>query len=67
MVSYNKLWKLMIDQNMNKTQLKEAAHISTNAVAKLGRNEHVSVETLTKICYVFNCDIGDIMEIIIVK
>lgn len=47
-VSYNKLWKLMIDQDLNKTQLKDKAQISTNAVAKLGKNEAVSMETLEK-------------------
>lgn len=62
-VNYNKLWKLLIDHNMNKSQLKEAAHISTNAIAKLGRNEPVSLETLEKICYALNCDIGDIVEL----
>ena len=48
-LSYNKLWKLLIDKKMNKTQLASAAHISTNAVAKLGRNEPISFETLEKI------------------
>lgn len=48
---------------MNRTQLRCAAHISTNAVAKLGRNEAVSVDTLEKICRVLKCDVGDIMEI----
>lgn len=62
-VSYNKLWKLLIDQNMNRTQLRCAAHISTNAVAKLGRNEAVSVDVLEKICRVLKCDVGDIIEI----
>ena len=62
--SYNKLWKLMIDQNLNKTQLKEKAQISTNAVAKLGKNESVSLDTLEKICSVLKCDIGDIMEFV---
>ena len=63
-ISYNKLWKRMIDQNINRTQLKEKAKISTNAVAKLGKNEPVSMETLDKICKVFDCNIGDIMEFI---
>lgn len=63
-VSYNKLWKLMIDQNLNKTQLKDKAQISTNAVAKLGKNEAVSMETLEKICRTLNCDVGNIMEFI---
>lgn len=62
-VTYNKLWKLLIDHNMNRTQLRCAAHISTNAVAKLGRNEPVSVDTLEKICRVLHCDVGDIIEI----
>lgn len=62
-VNYNKLWKLLIDEKMNRTQLRLAAHISTNAVAKLGKNEPVSFDTLEKICRVLNCDIGDIMEI----
>ena len=48
--SYAKLWKLMIDKNLNKTQLKEMAQISTNAVAKMGKNESVSMETLGKVC-----------------
>lgn len=63
-ISYNKLWKQMIDHNLNKTQLKEKARISTNAVAKLGKNEAVSMETLEKICSTLNCNIGDIMEFI---
>lgn len=63
-VDYSKLWKLMIDKKMNKSQLREMAHISTNAVAKLGKNEPVAIETLDKICKVFNCDIGDVMEFV---
>lgn len=62
--SYNKLWKLMIDKKLNKTQLRMATKISSNAVAKLGRHESVSIETLEKICSVFQCDIRDITEII---
>ena len=61
-VSYNKLWKLLIDKNINKTQLHETAKVSTNDVAKLGRNESVSLETLSKICKALNCEIGDIVE-----
>ena len=63
-ISYNKLWKKMIDQNINRTQLTEKSKISTNAVAKLGKNEPVSMETLDKICRVFECDIGDVMEFV---
>ena len=64
-LSYNKLWKLMVEKNINKTQLHEMAEISTNAVAKMSRNEPVSLDTIGKVCYVLKCDIGDIMEIII--
>lgn len=63
-VSYNKLWKLLIDRNMKKMQLVTEAGISTNALAKLGRNEDVRVEVLKKICTALNCDISDIMEMI---
>jgi len=63
-VQYNKLWKLMIDKNMNKTDLRKVAQISTNAIAKLGKNEPVSMDTLTKICSALMCDIGDIVEYI---
>lgn len=63
-VSYNKLWKLMIDKNINKTKLREEAGISSNAVAKMGKNEDVRVEVLVKICRYLECSIDDIMEII---
>lgn len=62
-VSYNKLWKNLIDRNMSKTQLIKAARISTNAMAKLGRNEDVRVEVLVKICGVLECSLDDIMDI----
>ena len=62
-VTYNKLWKLLIDKGINKTQLKDAAQISTNAVAKLGKNEPVSLETLEKICKALECNIGDICDL----
>ena len=65
--SYAKLWKLMIDKNLNKTQLKEMAQISTNAVAKMGKNESVSMETLGKVRCALKCEIGDIIEIYEVK
>lgn len=54
-VSYNRLWKLLIDKNMSKTQLIKDAKISTNAMAHLGKNEDVRVEVLVKICGVLNC------------
>ena len=63
-VCYNKLWKKLIDENMSKTQLIKKAQISTNAMAKLGKNEDVRVEVLVKICGVLNCSLDDIMEIV---
>lgn len=62
-ISYDRLWKLMIDKKINKTQLCEKARITTNAMAKLGRNETVQIETLAKICEVLECSIDDILEI----
>ena len=62
-VNYDKLWKLMIDKKINKTHLSEQAGITTNEMAKLGRNESVQVEILAKICNVLNCEIEDIVEI----
>ena len=60
--SYNKLWHILINRNMTKTQLREAANITTNAIANLGKNESVPVETLEKICGVLDCTIDDIMD-----
>ena len=62
--SYNKLWKLLIDKKMNKTRIREAAKISSNAMAHLSKDEDVRVEVLIRICGVLNCTIDDIMEII---
>lgn len=61
--SYNKLWKLMIDKKINKTQLCKAAGITTNAMAKIGRDESVPLETLENICVALNCTLDDIVEI----
>jgi len=63
-ISYKKLWKLLIDRDMYKKDLRAAAGLSTNVIAKMGRNENVSTEVLVKICSVLQCDISDIMEII---
>ena len=62
-VSYNKLWKLLIDKKMKRTELMELSGISTNVLAKLGHDESVSMDSIAKICKVLNCDIGDVMEI----
>ncbi|MCD8148466.1 MAG: helix-turn-helix transcriptional regulator [Lachnospiraceae bacterium] len=61
-VSYDKLWKMLIDKRMNRTELKDEAGVSFNVVAKLGKGETVSLDSLYKICKALNCDIGDIME-----
>lgn len=63
-VSYNKLWKLMIDKNMNKGELRHCTGIGTNTMAKLSKGQPVSMEVLIKICSFFNCDISDICEFI---
>lgn len=63
-VSYNKLWKLLIDHNMNKSDLSKAAKMSPNTMARLGKNETVSLGILVKICDVLQCDIGDIVEVV---
>ena len=61
-VSYDKLWKLLIDKKMNRTDLKEAAGISFNVLAKMGKSEFISMDSLYKICTVLEFDIGDVME-----
>jgi putative transcriptional regulator len=62
--SYNKLWKLLIDRNLNKSQLRELSGISSTSIAKLGKNKNVTTEVLLKICKALDCDISDIMEIV---
>jgi DNA-binding Xre family transcriptional regulator len=62
-VSYNKLFKLLIDKGMKKTDLRKATGISPNTLTKLSNNEYVSMEVLVKICRALNCDVGDIMEV----
>ena len=66
-ISYNKLWKLMIDKGFNKTRLREEAGISSNAMAKLGKNESVKVEVLAKICNHIDCTMDVIMEVLTEK
>ena len=66
-VSYNKLFKLLIDKSMKKTDLRIATGISPNTLTKLSNNEYVSMEVLVKICRVLDCDFGDIMEIVPAK
>lgn len=63
-ISYKKLWKLLIDRDMKKKDLRETAGISTASMAKLGKNENVNTDILVKVCKALDCDISDIMEIV---
>ena len=63
-ISYNKLWKLLIDKGMKKKDLRVSSGISTNALAKLGKNERVTTDVIDKICCALICDVGEIMEIV---
>ena len=62
-ISYNRLWKLLIDKRIKRTELKRLAGVSTNVIAKLGKNEPVAMETLAKICTALQCGLDDIVEI----
>ncbi len=61
-ISYNKLWKMLIDKEMQKRDLQEAAGISSASIAKLGKSENITTDILIKICEALNCDLNDIME-----
>ena len=63
-VNYNRLWKLLIDKGITKTEMRKLAGISTNILAKMGRNEYVSMETLAKIAFALDCGFDDIVEIL---
>lgn len=63
-VSYTKLWKLLLDKKMKRTDLKGMAGISSSTLAKLGKDEYVSLESLDKICQALDCNIGKVMDII---
>jgi DNA-binding Xre family transcriptional regulator len=62
-ISYNKLWKMLIDKKMNRRDLRHKAGISTASIAKLGKGQNITTDILLKICEAMNCDITDIMEI----
>lgn len=62
-ISYNKLWKLLIDKQMSKADLRRAAGIAPNTFTKLNRNEEVSMSVLIRICAVLNVNIGDVMDL----
>lgn len=61
-ISYNRLWKLLIDRNMNKNDLKQITGISTASIAKLGKGENITTDVLLKICNSMNCHLEDIVE-----
>ena len=61
-ISYIKLWKLLLDKNMKKTDLLEVADISSTTLAKLSKNQPVSMDVMGRICMALSCDIGDVME-----
>ena len=63
-VSYDRLWHILIDQHWSKTKLKKKEKISTNAMAKMGKEEPLSMESIGKICALFHCSVDDILEII---
>ncbi len=63
-ISYNKMWKLLIDKNMSMANLRKIANIAPNTMTKLRRNEPVNLAILSKVCAVFQCDFGDIIEYI---
>lgn len=62
--SYNKLWKLLIDKNMNKQTLKKKSNVSSASMAKLGKGQNVTTDVLLRICTALDCEVGDIMEIV---
>lgn len=63
-ISYNNLWKLMIDKGLNKSELREMTGIGTNTLAKLSKNQPVSMEVLMKVCEKLDCDLTDVCEFI---
>lgn len=60
--SYNKLWKLLIDKNMTKSELRKAIGMSSSTMAKMGKGENVSLDVIDKICSLLNCKVEDILE-----
>lgn len=61
-ISYDKLWKMLIDKKMTRTELKDISGISFNVLARMGKNEFVSMESLFKICSTLNCNVGDVVD-----
>ncbi len=63
-ISYNKLWKLLIDKDMKKVELRDLTGMGSATLAKMGKNEQVSMDVIKRICEVLDCDVGDIMEMV---
>ena len=63
-ISHVKLWKLLLDKKMKKTDLRKAADLSTNTLAKLSKDQFVTMEAIGRICKALSCDVGDIMEML---
>lgn len=63
-ISYNRLWKMLIDKNMKRQDLKEVSGISTASIAKLGKGDNITTAVLLKICNALDCDLSDIMELV---
>lgn len=63
-INYNKLWKLLIDKNMNKQELKKISGVSSASIAKLGKGANITTDVLLRICEALDCDIADIMEVV---
>ena len=63
-VTYTKLWKLLLDKKMKRTDLKDIAGISSSTLAKLGKDEYVSLESIEKICYALGCNIDQVVDVI---
>ncbi len=61
-ISYNKLWKMLIDKNMKKSDLRDKAGISSASIAKLGKGDNITTDVLIKICEAMDCHLDDIME-----
>ena len=62
-INYKKLWKLLIDKDMTKTELRKQSEIASSTLSKMGRNEYVSLDVLVRICCILDCELSDISEI----
>jgi len=63
-VSYKKLWKLIIDKDLKKSEVRKSANVSASTFSKMSKNEYVALDVLVRICNALDCDIGDIVEIV---